>query len=158
MILIIPTMIIFLLVIFFMPKRLTFIEYYTTTAVSIIIQLITDYILENIYGLYGYFVSGADWASLLVIFFLYPPMNLIFLNFYPFVSKISRKLLYILSFSAFAVIYEWLTLIVGVFYYTGWKLWYSAALYPFIFGILLLSLKLVRKIISLSDVQNSDGP
>ncbi|MFX3617904.1 MAG: CBO0543 family protein [Sporolactobacillus sp.] len=138
-----------------MPKNLTFIEYYATTAVSIIIQLITDYILECICDLYGYFVPGADWKTLLIIFFLYPPMNLIFLNFYPFIFKFFRKLIYILSFSAFATVYEWWTVKMHVFHYYHWKLWYSAVLYPFIFVTLILSLKLVQKIISLSNIQNN---
>lgn len=157
MLLILPTMIIFSIIVIFMPKKLTLIEYYTTTAVSIIIQLITDYILECIYNLYGYFVPGADWKTLLIIFFLYPPMNLIFLNFYPVFSNIFKKFFYVLSFSAFATVYEWLALKAHVFYYDNWKLWYSAVLYPAIFVILILSLKLVQKIISLSNIQNSDS-
>lgn len=157
MLIILLTMALFLLIVTFMPKHLTLIEYYTTTAISIIIQLITDYILERIFGLYGYFTRGADWQSLLIIFFLYPPMNLIFLNFYPVTSNIFKKLIYILSFSAFAVGYEFLTLKMHVFYYNGWKLWYSAALYPFIFIILILSLKLVQKIVLLSSNQSSDS-
>lgn len=151
MILLIVTMIIFFLIIVFMPKRLTIIEFYSTSLGTIILQMTTDYVLQFKYHLYGYFSrKNVDFEALLVFFIVFPSINIIYLNFFPAQSGIFKKIIYFVGFSAFATAYEWLTVQTGIFYYTGWKLWYSSIVYPVLFIILLLNLTLVRKIISLS--------
>ncbi|WP_375709388.1 CBO0543 family protein [Niallia sp. NCCP-28] len=146
MILLFVSIAIFIAIIFIMPKRLTMIEYYATSLSSIILQLLTDLYLEFKYHLYGYFSSQIDWISLLIFFFIYPPVNIIFLNFYPYKSKILKKSLFLSFWVIFSVSYEWVAVKTEFFYYSGWKLWYSAIIYPVLFIILLLNLKLVRLI------------
>ena len=50
---------------YFIPKRLTAIELFTTTLFVTFLQLVTDTFLDLKYDLYGYFRIGVDWESLI---------------------------------------------------------------------------------------------
>jgi hypothetical protein len=73
MLLLFISILIFALIVFFMPKHLSIIEYYTTTTNTIILQVLTDLYLGYKYHLYGYFSPGIDWLTLLVMFFIFLP-------------------------------------------------------------------------------------
>lgn len=150
MILLFPSIAVFVLIIIFMPKKLTLMEYYSSTLGSMIIQIITDFYLAKHFHLYHYFSPSTYWLTLLVFFLIYPSINIIFLNFFQQMCSTSHKNFYILFFVIFSIFYEWMATKTNFFYYTGWKLCYSAIIYPFLYIILLLNLKLVRKIISIS--------
>ena len=130
-----------------MPNKLTKIEIFSSCMFAVIFELIVNIYLDLKLDWYGYFKKGAQWGSLVVIFGIYPAANAIFLNYYQDMKNVARKFWYIIGCSVFAVVYEWLAKVSGYFYYNQWKLWYSAILYPFIFLILLVVLKLVRKLI-----------
>ncbi|MFC0274705.1 CBO0543 family protein [Metabacillus herbersteinensis] len=75
-------------------------------------------------------------------------MNVVFLNYYPTDKNIRNKIIYIATWSVFAVVFEKFYLWSGTFYYNGWKLWYSAILYPFLYLSLYLCLRYVRKLLN----------
>jgi len=127
-----------------MPKRISFFEMYTTSLFSTVLQLITDIYLEFKFNLYWYFNPGIDYITLWVVFWIYPSVNIIFLNFYPASKKFSTSLYYILGWTLFALAYEWTALNTGFFHYNGWKLWYSALIYPVLYSLLLINWKIIR--------------
>lgn len=104
-----------------MPKRLSAIELLTTTLFAMYLQLMTDVFLSLKYNLYGYFDKGVDWATLIYMFGIYPAINVLFLNYYPYKNKIIKSALYILVWSIFAMVYETIFLWSGTFYIEGWK-------------------------------------
>ncbi|MEK1833399.1 CBO0543 family protein, partial [Priestia megaterium] len=107
-----------------------------------------DVILDLHYNLYGYFQEGFQWLSLLAIIMYFPSISFLFLNFYPFTKNSRKKLGYILSWTIFSVVFEWFAVKTDFFYYNGWGLLYSAMVYPVIFLVLLVNVKIVRKIIT----------
>ncbi|NRD80182.1 hypothetical protein HPT25_22880 [Bacillus sp. BRMEA1] len=141
------TAIVFNTVFLFMPKKLTAIEIFSTCMFAIVLQDNVDIYLDLKLDWYGYFTKGTQWQTLIAIFGIYPAVNAIFLNYYQCTRNVAQKFWYIISCSAFAVFYEWLAVKSGYFYHNQWKLWYSAIVYPFLFLLLLVVLKLVRKLI-----------
>jgi hypothetical protein len=106
----------------------------------------TDLILDMHYHFYGYFEKGFQWLGLLGIILYFPSISLLFLNYYPLEKKTLKKIIYILCWTIFSIIFEWVCLQTEYFYYNGWKLWYSGALYPIIFIVLVTNMRFVRKI------------
>ncbi|MBU7594603.1 hypothetical protein FVO58_19105 [Metabacillus halosaccharovorans] len=144
------SVIIFGLIIYFMPKRISYFEMYTTSLFSTVLQLITDIYLEFKYNFYWYFSPGVDYITLWVVFWIYPSVNIIFLNFYPTTKKFSTSVYYILGWTLFALVYEWVAVNSGLFQYNGWKLWYSALIYPFLYLLLYINWKIIRRLYRLS--------
>lgn len=129
------------------PKHLSSRELYTTSLFSLAFQLFIDSFLDFEHNLYGYFDHGLEFHSLLIVFGIYPAVNILFLNFYPYKKSLSRQILYIIVWSIFSLVYEWLSIKTNVFYYNKWSLWYSALCYPFIFAIYAFNLYMIRKIL-----------
>ncbi|WP_071393339.1 CBO0543 family protein [Bacillus tuaregi] len=129
-----------------MPKRLTRLEIYATCFFSMVFGRTTDSILDILLNLYGFFSEGLQFSGLIAQFLMYPAVNTLFLNYFPFHKGNKVKLVYILCWTLFSVTFEWISVQTSFFYYTTWKLWYSAMLYPIIFYILYLNLKLVRRL------------
>lgn len=78
--------------------------------------------------------------------FLYPSFSFIFLYFYDKWKIHGRKLFYyILFWTAFSVFFEWLNIINGVFFYTGWKLYSSIPTYPISSLILIKLFQFIKK-------------
>ena len=138
--------IIFNIISFFVPKRIGRIEIYATCFFAYAYGLTTDIVLDLHYHLYGYFEKGFQWKSLLGILLYFPSISFLFLNYYPTKRKIAYKALYIILWSIFSVIFEWFTVQTEFFYYSGWKLWYSAPVYPLIFVILVINMKFVQRL------------
>ncbi|MCJ7843476.1 hypothetical protein MUB24_21885 [Lederbergia sp. NSJ-179] len=133
----------FCAIIYFMPKRITLMEMYATSWFSVTFVLIADIYLSIKLGLYGYFNEGGiEFRTLIVHFGVFPPYNIIFLNFFPETRR--NQVLYIIGHSLITTMYEWITVQVGVFHYNHWRLVYSALLYPFILLILYWNLKILR--------------
>jgi hypothetical protein len=107
----------------------------------------TNVFFDLKYDLYGYFDKGVDWLALIPLLGIYPSINYLFLNFFPEGKGFTRIFIYLLSWDAFALVYEALSRKSNFFYYNGWKWWYSAILYPPILLILWYHLKLTRKLI-----------
>ncbi|MFB9330025.1 CBO0543 family protein [Paenibacillus aurantiacus] len=119
-----------------MPKRHSVTVMYITALFSTLLQLITDIILDAKYDWYGYFYHGPDVYSVLACLLIYPPFNAIYLNYFPYGQRVMKQIAYIFAYCVFAVVYEWTAVQSGYFYYNGWKLWYSALVYPFLFLLL----------------------
>lgn len=133
---------------YFMPKRMTKLEMYTTSLFSAFFQLIVDIYLDLKYHLYGYFGEGVDNETILVILGVFPAVNIIILNYFPYGKELKKQSYYILLWSLFLLFYEWGAVKLGYFYYNGWKLWYSALCYPPILAILGWQLNWLRKVIT----------
>ncbi|WP_077324864.1 hypothetical protein [Virgibacillus siamensis] len=142
MLFIIISIILFSIIIYFMPKRMTFMEMYTTAWFALTFVLAVDTYLSIKLGLYGYFEKGIEWKTLIIHFGVFPTYNAIYLNFFP--RKHRYKLVYILGHSLILVAYESATVLAGAFYYNQWNIVYSAMLYPFILLILYSNLKIIR--------------
>ena len=142
----IVSVLIFNVIAYLIPKNLSKDEIYSTSLFVLLFDLLVDVPLYLKYNLYGYFSPGVNWLALIPILGIYPAWNTIFLNYYPFSSSTIRKLLYFSKWSLFILAYEWSSTQAGWFYYTEWKLWYSAICYPLILFILAKNLELLRKL------------
>ncbi|WP_308639561.1 CBO0543 family protein [Paenibacillus silvisoli] len=148
--LLIVTVIVFNAIFLFMPKRLTPIELFSTCMFAMVLQQLVDLAFDLKLDWYGYFAPGVQWAYYIAILGIYPAVNAIFLNYYQFMKSKAQKFWYLVGWCIFAVVYEWLAIKSGYFYYHQWKVWYSAISYPFLYMILLLVLKTVRALVRTS--------
>lgn len=138
-----------------MPKRISRVYLYATTGMAIYAQLLTDVFVHVELNWYGYFnaLPKSEPATLLFVP-IYISINPLFLNFFPYESRIMKKIAYILGWSAFAVLYEWCLDLNGVFYHNEWKLYHSAMTYPILFTLLRIQLSLVKKLNRKDTVDN----
>src|ERR1700730_9139144 len=87
--------IIFYLIVYFMPKKLTKHEILTTILFALLISVLTDLYLDVKYHLYWYFHKNeVDWEYLFVILGQ-PPVLIIILNFFPVDDSRLKKFMYI---------------------------------------------------------------
>lgn len=140
---------IIIIIAYLVPKRLSKIELYTTSLFALVFGINVDMVLNFKYHLYGYFGKGFQWLGFVGEFLYFIPVSILFLNFYPFKGTNQKKLFYILAWSAGSSIIEYFVEMTHFFNYTGWKLWYSIILYPFIFLILVTHLRVVRRLINM---------
>jgi hypothetical protein len=146
MVVVLITVAIFATTIIFMPKRITWLEIYTTSWFAIAFCSLVDIYLDLKLHLYGFFNrEKVDWEVLILYFGMYPLYNAIFLNFFP-ASSLWRKILYFLANEVVLVSYEWLMIQTGVIFYAKWTLWYSALAYPFILLILCWNWKITKQL------------
>jgi hypothetical protein len=129
---------------YFVPKHLKRQEIYSTALFSFLLGLTIDVIFALKYHLYGYFAAGVQMRSFLAIAGLFPATGILYLNFYPAKESILKQFIYILSWTAFCLFYEWTAIISGFFYYSGWKMYYSALTYPVLLIMHLIHLSLFR--------------
>lgn len=104
------------------------------------VQAVTETYIDFKYHGYWYLTKEINWWVLLTFTVLIPPVNIIFLNWYPYGSSRKRIILYFLLWEVLMVFYESLTLLPepwGYFNYGWWELWYSAILNPFLLLIVL---------------------
>ncbi|MED3561306.1 hypothetical protein [Bacillus xiapuensis] len=107
---------------------------------TVALQTLFDTIIEFKFYAYWYFDKGADWLGLLPHIFLVPPVNMIFLNWFPYTANIFKKAVYIFFFVITILLYELVTLLPepwGYFHYGWWKFWHAAILDPILLLILL---------------------
>jgi len=136
----------FNLIAFFIPKTLTKLEIYTTSLFSLILSGTADLFLDAKFNLYHYFHESLQLIDYITMIGIYPAINIIFLNLYPKKKNYKAKILYFIIWSLFATIYEYIAKETSLFSHHGWKIWYSAVIYPILFYILLLNLKFIRKL------------
>jgi hypothetical protein len=122
-----------------MQKRLPTIYYYATVLFALIFEATVNIFLDLKLDLYGFFRHGIDWEYLCLLVGIIPQANLIFINYYPFAGGTFQKTRYILAAAILFTIWEWITSFTWVFYYNGWKPWYSLLCYPVILWIILLN-------------------
>lgn len=116
---------------------------------SIAFQLLFDIIIDFKLHAYWYFTIEIEWDILLYAIFLVPPVNIIFLNYFPFKKSFLHKIMVILLWNIAFLLYEFLTLSPepwGYFHYGWWKWWYSALLNPVLLLIVLKYFRCIKKI------------
>jgi hypothetical protein len=131
------------------PKLVKLSELYATSFFAICFAVIADIYLDLKLDLYGFFQKGPDWAYLPIFIIDYPAANILFLRFFPFEKSIIKKTVYILGWSFGTLALELISLRTDLFYYNEWKWWYSAIAYPFIYSLLFLNLKFMRRLDSI---------
>jgi len=107
---------------------------------TIAFETMFDYMVEGKYELYWYFTKEADWADLLAYTFLVPPVNMLFLNLYPYRASFAVKFFYMMMFVVGILFYELFALLpepLGYFYYGKWSIFYSVLIDPILLFILL---------------------
>ena len=112
-------------------------------------QLIFDVFIDLKYEGYWYGTKGIDWGVLPAYFILIPPVNMIFLNWFPFNKSLVKKVVYIGIWEVFLLSYEYITLLPepwGYFHYGWWTLWHSALINPFLLLILVGFYKLIDRL------------
>jgi hypothetical protein len=144
------SLIIFYLIAILMPKRISWLQIWSVTLFSLVLENMSDMVLDLKLNLFGYIAPGNQWSGFLPIF-LYPPINAIFLNYFPYDKRKFSKLLYILGWTVFCLVYEVGALRSGFFYYTKWKLWYSALCYPVLLLFVLGNYRLTERLRLRSD-------
>lgn len=149
MVLFIISIIIFNLIVMKMKKHLSKNRIVHIWAFSMISEITFDIFIDEKMNGYWYFWKGIDWTNILVYALIIPPVNVIFLNWFPFNKSWSKKLRTIISFIAIIIAYEVLALLPepwGYFHYGWWHLYYSLILDPILVTILLLYYKWICKI------------
>ncbi|MFD0825877.1 hypothetical protein ACT8ZR_09380 [Neobacillus sp. M.A.Huq-85] len=128
-----------------------FIAFYTNTRLTanqivhiwtftIAFQMNFDFYIDMEYKGYWYFTKNADWKELPTNIMLVPPVNMIFLNFFPFQKRIIKKVIFFIVFLIGMLIYEVIALLPepwGYFHFGWWNLGYSVILDPILLLILL---------------------
>ncbi|MCU7740430.1 CBO0543 family protein [Priestia megaterium] len=145
-VLLILTTVISILSVLVMPKRISWIEMYTTSLFVMFLGSVADIYLDVKYDLYGFFTKGVDFEYLLIFIFVYPATNSVFLNFYPQSKSLAKKALYITVWVILTTLFEYISAQTEVFYYNEWKTLYSLFCYPFLYIAMVLNLKMIRRL------------
>lgn len=134
---------------FLMNKKLTAKEVAHVWVFTVSCHSLFDLYVDYKYSGYWYFEKGIDIYSLLALTLIIPPVNIMYLNWYPYHSSFLKKGFYCLCWTILICMYEVIALLPepwGYFHYGWWKLGYSAILDPFLFTILVVYFKhLVRE-------------
>src|SRR4051812_47291250 len=107
-----------LIIIRFMPKRLTIKEIYVTWFVIAMINLSSDIILSKYFKLYEINGGGFQLRVHLLEWTLAASFGIIFLNFMP--QKLNKFILYLIAWLVFSMIFEALLVILKFINYMGW--------------------------------------
>ncbi|MGE6833277.1 hypothetical protein ACQKGA_26250 [Priestia megaterium] len=140
--------IIFNLIAFKHKENLTLNQVLHIWAFTIAFQNSFDLFIDFKYHGYWYFTKEVDWKALPAHLLLLPPVNIVFLNGYPFKKKIRHKIGYLVIWVMVILIYETITRLPepwGYFDYGWWELWHSAIVDPILFLTLLAYYKWIRK-------------
>ncbi|WP_308301710.1 hypothetical protein [Neobacillus cucumis] len=125
-------------------------------AFTIAFQTVFDvYVDFKLHG-YWYFSKGVDWNSFFALIFLVPPVNVIFLNYFPYNQELWKKILYIIGWEMGLLLYEAITLFPepwGYFHYGWWTLWHSLFVNPILLMILVGYFKWICKLDKRSTVK-----
>lgn len=143
------SVIIFNLIAFKVNKRLTASQIVHIWTFTTAFQNLFDLIVEFKFHGYWYFSSGVDWIGLIPRTILIPPVNIIFLNFFPFGKSLMKRAVFLSIFVAGILIYELATLLPqpwGYFHYGWWELEYSLIVDPIILLFLIWFYKWVVRL------------
>jgi hypothetical protein len=106
-------------------KTLTFKEIAHLWVFTIAFQVTCDSYVDLKYHGYWYITQSVDWADLLTVTVLIPPVNMMFLNWFPFQRSLFKKFIYFSCWEVILLAFELLTLLPkpwGYFHY-GWWQW-----------------------------------
>ncbi|MDR6999951.1 hypothetical protein [Neobacillus niacini] len=107
---------------------------------TVAFQSLFDIMVEFKFHAYWYFGKEVEWSGLIPHLILVPPVNITFLNWFPYSAKILKKAMYIFFFVIAILLYELVTLLPepwGYFHYGWWTIWHAAILDPVLLLILL---------------------
>jgi hypothetical protein len=122
-------------------------ELYVTVLFALFLDLLVDTYASFRYKAWGFFnIDDIEYTSLLVILGIYPAVAILIVNWYPYRDIWWLRCTYLLAWSVYSTFYEWLTMQVGIIWHLNWRLSYSFLLYPFIFYVLVLHIKLYRRV------------
>jgi hypothetical protein len=130
-------------------KRLTPNQIVHIWMFTIAFQMNFDFYVDMEHHGYWYFTQNADLKELPTNIALVPPVNMIFLNFYPFEKSKIKQVFFFILFLIGILIYEAISLLPepwGYFHFGWWNLGYSAFLDPLLLLVLLGYYKLIRRI------------
>jgi len=148
MILLIVLVLIINLIALLVPKRQTKIEMFSVGMFAILFAVLTDIFLTLKFHLYWYFVPEVNAKALIPVFGLKAQMAILFINYFPLSSPLYKKIIYMLGWSVFSVVFEWVTVyIAGILHYNGWTIWHSVLAYPIILTVIILVFYYVRCLI-----------
>lgn len=137
------TLVINLIVIWFMPKHLTIREIYVTWFVVALINLSSDVVLDLYFKLYELSSGGVQlWVHFLELT-LGASYGIIYLNFMP--KKVVKFVPYLIVWLVFALALEFVLIKINFINYKGWNLWYSLPYYIFFMLFLRWHIKFIRK-------------
>jgi hypothetical protein len=144
----ITAIIIFNIIAFKTNKKLTSNQIYQIWTFTIAFQNVFDLFIDMKYHGYWYFTQDVNWSALPAHIMLLPPVNMMFLNWFPFNTKLSKRFFYFIFWVIGILIYELIACLPkpwGYFHYGWWKIWHSAIIDPILFLILLGYYKLICK-------------
>ncbi|WP_175987547.1 CBO0543 family protein [Bacillus sp. Marseille-Q1617] len=113
-------------------------------AFTIALQISFDLYVDMKYQGYWYFTKEVDWASLPAHSILLPPVNMMFINWYPFDGSRWRRIRFIVCWTIALLLYEVIALLPepwGYFHNGWWTLGHSAVLDPILLFILIVYYK-----------------
>ncbi|WP_462413475.1 hypothetical protein [Neobacillus sp. Marseille-QA0830] len=116
---------------------------------TVAFQTLFDLFIEFKYHAYWYFDKEVDWAGILPHLFIVPQANFLFLKWFPYGAERIKKVLFIIGFVIFILLYEIVTLLPepwGYFHYGWWTIWHAVIIDPILLIILLGYYKWVCKL------------
>lgn len=139
------TILLFNAIAIFMRKRVKISEIYATVTFALLMDLLVDVYASFRLKAWGFFqVEKAEFSVIFIIFGIYPAAAAMVINWFPYQSVWWVKLGYLLGWAFFSTAYEWLTLRVGILWHIHWNLLYSFVMYPFIYYMLIVHVRLYR--------------
>ncbi|WP_186580573.1 hypothetical protein [Aquibacillus kalidii] len=127
---------------------------------TIALNTLVDIYIDLKYLGYWYFTKDVDWISLLNLTILIPPVNVLYINWFPLKSSLLKQIAYIGGWVISLLLYELIALLpqpFGYFHYGWWNLGYSAVLDPFLLLIVLFYYKWVKYLETLDGKNNVCG-
>ena len=135
------------LIAFSTNKRLSINQIVHIWMFTIAFQMNFDFYVDLEHHGYWYFTKNKDWKELPTNIMLVPPVNMIFLNFFPLGKDKLKQVTFFIIFLIGILIYEVIALLPepwGYFHFGWWNLGYSAILDPILLLILLGYFKWIR--------------
>ncbi|MDQ0153975.1 hypothetical protein [Robertmurraya andreesenii] len=144
----ITAIILFNLLAFTTNKRLNKNELLHIWMFTIAFQAVTETYIDFKYHGYWYFTKEINWWVLPAFTVLIPPVNIMFINWYPFKQLFYKQILYILFWVIAITLYELISLLPEPwdFYHNWWRIWYSLLVNPILLIAVLFYYKWVCKI------------
>jgi hypothetical protein len=121
------------------PKQVAHIWVFT-----IAFQISFDIYIDLKYHAYWYFTKKIEWAGIIPHSVLIPPINIMFLNWFPFQNSLWKRIKYFFIWESALLSYELLTVLPnpwGYFHYGWWNLGHSAIINPVLLLILVMYYK-----------------
>jgi len=129
-----------------MKKNLKPIIYYATVFFGLFWAKLSDSYAEK-YQLYYLFDKGTiEYKTIILFLGVYPACAMMIINWFPYTKSIVRKMIYLMGWTIFSTFYEWVSLMNGIVHFVNWNIWYSALSYPPLYGMLILNIYFIKRL------------